>query len=292
DLCETSLLFKYGAVEMPNPVADFLPFFRKSPADVAKAVAYLEGLSNEDQRDLRAEPGVYYMLSDLKIGDEDRAKLLAAARSKDPHANWSIPGSEGIYRTKAESTRATLPVSFTAAEARITIRFNLDRHLLPPSYELSSGTIEDWTHAIDDVWNHKYRVRSGKTSLDLVFTPYMAVGVSHPDKQIVLEDATGRSSAGETGMHLYLRALEPSTVAHEFGHVLGNPDEYNLAPASFENVTGKPGSKPPGGESTDTVMAESSNTKIEDRNVAPAVEIVNSVRDIKEFPAPFVAEKA
>jgi Domain of unknown function (DUF4157) len=298
DLCETSLLLKYGAVEFPGPVVHFLSFFRKKPVDVKGAVGFLTNLLDSEQKSLREEPGISFMLTDPWLPLEDRADLMAAARSKDRLARWDVPGSVGIYRAKPGPTQASLVVAFTASEVRITTRFNIDLSRLPGDYKLDPGMIEDWTAAIDEVWNNKYRLRSGKTSLALVFAPYMAVGIAKPDKTIVLENAACRSSAGRDGMNLCLReesgeGLAPSTVAHEFGHILGNPDEYHLIAADYQRFSGKAAAQPPveGGETVENVMGKSSLTNIEDRHVAATLEIINSARDWQEFPKPFRLEK-
>ncbi|HEY9422685.1 MAG TPA: hypothetical protein VIW92_14810, partial [Thermoanaerobaculia bacterium] len=269
----------------------------KKPVDVAGAVKFITGLLPIQQMGLREEPGVYLMFTDSGLSTADTGKLLAASRSNDP--DYNVPGSEGTHHQEKQTLKAALPVSFTASEARITIRFNIDTHLLPSDYKLESSRIEDWTAAIDDAWNHKYRVRSDTTSLALVFAPYMAVGIGQPDKVIVLENAQGRSRAGKGYMHLYLKGkageseLNPSTVAHEFGHVLGNPDEYNLVPADYPRFAGKPAEQPPvrGGQSAETIMGDSSLSNVEDRHVGAAVEIINDVRDTQKYPQRFKLEK-
>jgi hypothetical protein len=241
---------------------------------------------------------VHFMLVDSKgdyLKHEERTKLLAAIRSKDPA--WQVKGSEGTHRTHSEVTTANLPASITGTEARIQIRLNIVP--LDKETKVSSGVIEDWTRAIDEIWNNKYRLRSGDRRLSLVIDPYIAPNIAPPNMPLEVEDKSGRSYVWKGKMHLFLKGqisqgtLPPLTVAHELGHVLGNPDEYSLTPQEYLRFTGTPGTQPRGGESVKGLMGDKDESKaIDKRHVMPAVEIINSVRDLKAYPDEFVVEKA
>lgn len=295
-LCETSLLLRYGST-FPANAKTMLTHFQQDPIDVSAVESFLQGLSNSDQLALRGQPGIFFMITNSGLSGNDAARLLAAIRSHDPSWNWQVVGSEGRYRTKTEHVNATLPVRFTAGEIRIPLRLNID--VSPNDFELSSGIIEDWNRAIDRVWNNHYRLRNGGRRFALVFAPYMAVGIRSPDATIYVMNRSGRCSAspqssGLRDLHLYLEGLEPETVAHEFGHMFGNPDEYDLIPADYQAVTGQAPASPPvrGGQTVEGLMgSQYVSTRIEDRHVMPAVEIVNMARDHAVFPDPFVLER-
>ena len=295
-LCETTQLLANGA-GVRQHIKDLLAFFQKTPKDIAGAAAYLTNLSDGEQDRMRKEPGVHYMLVDSKeayLRDEDRNKLLAAVRSKDPA--WQVPGSEGTHREHPENVNTTtdLRVSLTGSEARIQVRLNIVPVDSPPA-KVSSGVIEDWTREIDKRWNNKFRLRSVDKRLSLVFDPYIAPGIAPPNNTLEVEDKQGRSFVRGPMMHLYLKGqlgedeLPPLTVAHEFGHLLGNPDEYNLTPKDYLDLTGKPGSKPRGGESVKGLMGSNDKSKkIEKRHAEPALDAVN----VAAFPDVYSIEKA
>lgn len=95
-------------------------------------------------------------------------------------------------------------------------------------------------------------------------------------------------------MNLYLDGLKSGTVAHEFGHILGNPDEYNLTPSEYARITGTPGQTPvpEGGQDVKGLMGSHyASTEVSARHAWPALAVINSVRDVARFPAAFTLRR-
>ncbi len=297
-LCETTQLLHHGSAGIPKLVEGLLVPFRKDPIDVTAAVTYLKGLSAGDQVAIRREPGVHVMVVRSGLSYADRAKVLAALRSHDRH--WQEPGSEGTHTTTTANMRTKMQMSFTSSEARIKPRLNLDTHLVPKKdgkpFRVDSGVVEDWTRSIDEVWNDRFDVKSQNTTLALVFNPYFAHDLPPPNTNVYIYKGSGRARASYKEMHLFLdglpseSSLPPKTVAHEFGHVMGNPDEYALTPSEYQRITGTKGTQPPprGGETVKGLMgSQYRSTAVEKRHAGAALDIVNAVRDAATYPSPF-----
>jgi hypothetical protein len=165
---------------------------------------------------------------------------------------------------------------------------------------VNSGLIEDWQRAVDDNWNGKFRLRSGTHTLALVIVPFMARGVSNPQVEIFVTSTSARAgavkpTAARPGrISIVLGKDNPLTVAHEFGHILGNPDEYDLTPASFTARSGQPAESPPpeGGQTVPGMMGKHfEDATTHERFYIPVLEIVNATRDPALFPDPFTLER-
>lgn len=304
-LCKTSLLLKYGSAPFPANVRTLISRFEQNPIDATGAITFLRGLSATAGAlgALRDEPGVFFMLTNSGLPTAQVHTLVAALRADQ--AGYQEPGSEGKYRHHTETTQALLPVHFTAAEVRLPIRCTIDKSRMREPNEFDTGLIEDWVRAIDEVWNGTFVLTSGSTTLSLVFAPYMAVGLANPDVRLFVMDWEDRSFVRsewdparriwlDRQMNLYLDGLKSGTVAHEFGHILGNPDEYNLTPSEYARITGTPGQTPvpEGGQDVKGLMGSHyASTEVSARHAWPALAVINSVRDVARFPAAFTLRR-
>jgi hypothetical protein len=290
-LCETVLLLKYGTEPFPPHVAALLAEFQKRPINVDGAEKLLQGLPDADRENLMNEAGVYDMLSRSDLNEADERKLLAAIRpsARSGGESYREAGSEGEFVTHTEHVTADLPVEFTGSEIRIVVRFKIDTSKLIGRYKLESGVIEDWDRAIDEIWNGRFQLRGSGKLFPLVFVAYMAEGIASP-RFVRIFNRKGRSYHWNGNLYLYLDGLEPKTVAHEFGHVLGNPDEYALSPGSYAAVTGKT-SKEPQTTVKGLMGSQFESTQVEKRHAGAAAEVVNQTRDTTRYPDPFILEK-
>ena len=304
-LCKTSLLLKYGSAPFPPNVRDLIARFERNPIDATGAITFLRGLSGTAGAlgALRDEPGLFFMLTNSGLPAAQVHTLVAALRADQ--ADYQEPGSEGAYRHHTETTRALLPVHFTAAEVRLPIRCSIDKSRMREPNEFDTDLIEDWVRAIDDVWNGKFVLVSGSTTLNLVFAPYIAVGLANPDVRLFVMDWKDRSFVRsewdparriwlDRQMHLYLDGLESGTVAHEFGHILGNPDEYNLTASEYVRITGTPGESPTpeGGQDVKGLMGSHYDSRdVSARHAWPALAVINNVRDVARYPAAFMLRR-
>jgi hypothetical protein len=284
-----------------------LKLFYAKPISVKKAVKFLKGLAQADQKRLLDTPGIYYMVLNSGLSIKSRYQILAAFQSNDPR--FQTPGSEGSHKTSQQNVSKELPASFTSDEIRIPVRADLDYKEASSGFSMKSGILEDWTRAVDEHWNNHFQVVSGTQEFPLVFVPYMAKGISQSNIKIFPNDNKGRRSyvLGNT-MHLFVGkdgdALENTTFAHEFGHILGNPDEYSLTPPEYsrflkDTLTDTPdfsgtlkATPPRGGQDFVGMMAQHrSSTDVYTRHAAASLEIINLSRDKKIFKSPFVVTR-
>ena len=94
-----------------------------------------------------------------------------------------------------------------------------------------------WFAHVNRQWNRFKAVREG-TNQSMLITMEMVAG-SGPDAnpvQVVPPPTTGRANAGTW----YVSDAQASeTVPHEFGHLIGLRDEYQLHPGDFRTITGR-----------------------------------------------------
>jgi hypothetical protein len=106
---------------------------------------------------------------------------------------------------------------------RVIVRIRLYND---PSNErdvISDEAIARWERGIDRYWNGKFRFRYGSRTLDVYFIPVFVFYDTSAHHNVRVLPGDERSSRTK-----WYEDDSEDTAAHEFGHMLGNPDEYNL----------------------------------------------------------------
>ena len=176
----------------------------------------------------------------------------------DPTSKWYVETYDVESKYQLERTRTELRV-------RVRIKFT---GITPTAAHLKL-----WRDGIDAVWKDAFHVENadGK-KLPIVFDPVFNAGNPHHTIKLVppVEDKVtghlvkGRADAGKWYAGPNANSVPPEdttnglSAAHEFGHLVGLTDEYQLAKADYERIVGPAPAavEPPGGFTSHTIMGD------------------------------------
>lgn len=133
--------------------------------------------------------------------------------------------SHGHYRLEVQRGTENYTLVRRADAILVIVRIHLVWADAPrETYFPFNETRDLWLNGIRSVWNNRFSFANGATSLPLVFVPIFTDIEAHHRVRIHGEDSpvvrTNESNWNDNDNAI--------TVAHEFGHMLGNPDEYRI----------------------------------------------------------------
>ncbi|MBD2700765.1 DUF4157 domain-containing protein [Spirosoma sp. BT702] len=172
--------------------------------------------------------------SDVGISQRHDATYDEVHYEKNAAGNYALSTMTGTISANSYISGNDLRVI-------VRIRF-MDGNSGQGFYFLGDNTdvYDRWQRAMTNAWNNKFAATNGVNTLNVVFVPLF---LSEPDPQAmsirVMTDKTQRCSPstepGRSEQTCWFLNVSDRTVAHEFGHILGASDEYNL-PGSYQEV--------------------------------------------------------
>lgn len=187
---------------------------------------------------------------------------------KEPHwekKDYTDPTSKWYVETYTVESKYQLEFSRTELRVRVRIKFT---GITP-----TAAHLKIWRDGIEAVWKDKFHLENadGK-KLAIVFDPVFNSSNPHHTIKLLppIKDKVtgllvkGRADAGNwyAGPNANSVAPEDTTnglsAAHEFGHLVGLTDEYQLAKADYERIVGPAPAavEPPGGFTSHTIMGD------------------------------------
>lgn len=132
-----------------------------------------------------------------------------------------------------------------------------------------------WRFGIKFKWNNHFAFRNSRRTIPVIFEPFFVVsGHDHTVNVSSPTDTNSRANAEN-----WFTNTGADTAAHEFGHLLGLEDEYNLTLTRYVEVTG--GKEPAtqnqiGGYTLPNVMGPSSRLPV-GRHMMPFLMHLNNM---------------
>jgi hypothetical protein len=156
----------------------------------------------------------------LQVGDIAEPDVVFAPREFTGNRGFDV----GYYRDRVE---VTVRIGFSAPF--------WDRQAVQDL----PGLMQQWETMIEAAWDSKFSLRNSVRTLPIRIN--MVPNGGSPHHEVNVGSATDVSWPGYNTANWYYRATaynHAQAPLHEFGHMLGNPDEYNLSPIDFTNTVG------------------------------------------------------
>lgn len=190
-----------------------------------------------DLRDETQVPGTRQMLDEQLRGNplhdrvvsvfDDRRVAATGVAATLSEAHFDQPKGGGAPRLMAYGQAVSFSLERTSRELRVLVRILLVRK--PPAggtYFPPDAKMAQWRSGIQGAWNGRFNATNGTTRLDVVFVPmFIHEPGEAPDYTVEVDEGATYQRADVT--HWWAQS-SGDTVAHEFGHMVGNPDEYGL----------------------------------------------------------------
>jgi len=152
------------------------------------------------------------------------------ARYLNDNYRGNINASSYIIRNQM---RVVVPIRFLDGEETGCSSDHL--HNCHSFYPIGKSSILNrWREAITSHWNNKFTLNNGRESYQLVFVPFFAPERDDNARPVrvmsSLESSCNMdgSDPGRANSGCWFTMDTDRTIAHEFGHLIGASDEYNL----------------------------------------------------------------
>jgi hypothetical protein len=239
-----SLWISRRILQFGRTLPDYVRSFETAVRDhnTADVIRYLRAF--DALRDERSTPGVRDWLSAEYRGSSDLTRVLnelsvsESLRMERPteyrdEVHYETNATTGDPELRLFTASEHYDAARTGAQVRIIMRIKLVQGTdQTQAYYPESDLADRWLNGIQSVWNNKFRLTNGTSSLDLVFIPVFTS--SNPHRIIAVHHGTGDESADRADAANWYETDDANTAAHEFGHFLGNQDEYNLPGSNAE----------------------------------------------------------
>ncbi len=190
-----------------------------------------------DLRDETKVPGVVDMLGEELHDTPIHGPILSVATARVTatslyaggfsEAHFDVPKGGGPVALMSFPGSAEFTLTRAGAEIRVLVRIRFVRKSHPSeTFDLPEKQRAGWRNAIESAWNGRFTVFNGTTRLNVVFVPMFVLQQGDsPDFTVTMDEGSKYVRANETNWWL---GQEDSVAAHEFGHMVGDPDEYGL----------------------------------------------------------------
>lgn len=148
------------------------------------------------------------------------------------------PDASGGARLEMQTNQARQTVYATTSEWRVivTIYFVDGASPAQPYYFRGAGEAglpDKWKSEIESVWNGRFQLDNGVHKLKVSVSPRYTFDRAQADQAVVIMNDTskacrGQQEPGRSFENCWFTNASKKTIAHEFGHMLGAVDEYNL----------------------------------------------------------------
>lgn len=264
---------------------------------------YFEFLREAAAHEFAGSPQLRQILNMIDQRNAPGAVERLAISTRQVHYEENEAGEQELHLYGRNVRRMT--VYETGGQLRVVLRIRFVSGANPrQSYYFfpDPGTPERWRAAIERYWNGKFILDNGVKRLRLTVAPlfYYESGPA-VDKQVSIMESDqlscpSSSTPGRANASCWFTDSSDETIAHEFGHLLGAADEYNLPgsiaeiPAgirsqltaedleftTMEGITGRRRRKREGGYDIDSLMGRHSrSTDVKARHIRRLVRRIN-----------------
>jgi hypothetical protein len=194
------------------------------------------------------------------IDHRDDANISQRHTGSYEEAHYERPAGGGNYALQHFTGQISANSYISGTEWRIIVRMRFvdgnDTAACPATTAPGCGSFyflgtnaavyTRWMDAITNVWNGHFHISNGTQTYNVVFVPLF---LSEPDPDAVtirvMTNNTLRCNAtlvpGRSEQTCWFLNVGNGTVAHEFGHIIGASDEYQLPGSNAEIAAAFPG---------------------------------------------------
>lgn len=273
ELWRVQLLLRFGsAAGLPTAATKLLAGLAGGPA-IGPVRTLFRTLTDAELGAARTLPGIRPMLMQLLTADADQRIVLRMLdlgmldEETGMGAAWSetlqVANGAGVFVPTVFPATSGFDLEYQRTGLICTVRINVTgagaavTRNLPRSKQI-------WQSNIESAWNRKYKVTNANHDIPLIFNVnFTGTGAHHnvtahagvpvwPGLNMlnwfVDDPSTGRGN----------RAYVNNAAIHEFGHMIGNPDEYQLSQAHYLATVGtNPTTDPNATATADTAGTQS-----------------------------------